>query len=182
MLLWLNFDPLNYVAVPHSFDWRQTYHTILLFWSHIFSQPFSSRKVWQQTAAVAPRSPSFFSPVGFFLPTLEVSEATSFTPYLQPWILLSSKPCWHSGWVCLIQLLLSHTCIKAVLISHLSFRCPTCLHFSGSYLLYNLLLSQKAGRCLFHSHGKYFSYLQQHHLGNFCLRHIFCMFLDVIWV
>lgn len=132
-------------------------------------------------AAVAPSSPSFFSSLGFFLPTLEISEATCFTPHIQPHIFLGSKTCWHSSWVCFIQLFPSHTCIKAVLISHLSFRCHTRLHVSGLYLLYNLLLSQKAGRCLLHSHGKYFAYLQQNHLGDFCLGHIFCMFLDVIW-
>ena len=44
----------------------------------------------------------------------------SFAPHIQDCILLGRKPCWHSYWVCFIQLFSSPTCTKAVFISHLS--------------------------------------------------------------
>lgn len=64
-LLWLNFDPQNYVAVPLSFNQKKTHHNTLLLRSHIFPQPSSSGRIWQNPAAAAPSSPSFPSPVGF---------------------------------------------------------------------------------------------------------------------
>lgn len=54
-------------------------------------------------------------------------------------ILLGCKPCWHSCWLCFIQLFPSHTCTKAVFIFHLSFRCHINLDFSELCLLYDPL-------------------------------------------
>lgn len=120
--LWLNFNPQNYIAVPLSFHWRQTHHNALLFWSHIFSQPFRSERAWQHPVASAPNLSPFPSCWLFFQLWNSVMPF-SFTPHISLHILLDRKLCWHSCWVCFIQLFSSPVYMKADFISHLSFWC-----------------------------------------------------------
>lgn len=182
MSLSLNFNPRNCVAVPLSFDWRQTHHNALLFWSHVFSQPFRCKKAWQHPVVAAPNSPSFPSPVSF-----SSSSGNQWDCFLSLYT-YGFAFCWeenHAGthveFVLFSRFPAPHVQkLFLPLTSHSDAYIHLC--FSELCLLYDLLLSWEVGRCLLRLYEEYFSYLQQKCPGDFCLDWTFCMVLPIIWV
>lgn len=161
---------------------RQMHHNALLFWSHIFSQPFWCGRAWQYPVAAAPNSPSFTSPVGF-----SSSSGKRWSRFLSLHA-YGFAFCWaedHAGTHVEFVLL---RCFPAPhvqkLVLSLTFHSDAYirLHFSELRLLYDLPLSREVGKCLLHSYEEYFSYLQQNCPGDFCLDCTFWMFFSIIWV
>lgn len=175
MLLWLAFDPQDYIAVPLHFNQKKTHHNALLLWPHIFPQPSSSGRAWQNPAAAAPSSPSFPFPVGFS------SSSQNQRGYLLHSTQCGFAFCWAANHAGIHVDFVLFSCFPATHVQKLflSFTSHSDVIYTSTFLSCACFMTRslKVGRCLLHSCWEFVSHLHQNCPGDFGLDDTFHMFL-----